>query len=316
MVTCIEKLGELREHPNVKDEDNPEPSLIMKNKKIKVECAVCGKPKEVSSCDFNKNTTGNFYCDRECLRKGHSANSKGAKNPFYGKKHSQETLQEITGSGHWNYGNRKHKDKECPNCGEVFNSRNKYCCSDCSHKSRRARVTRPCGTCGKPVTRTQCYVGMNKHFFCDYFCNGKYNGMNQPTGENAYWYGKRKEDTPNWRGGLSFEPYGIDFDDDLKDKIRARDNYKCQICESEGDRKLDVHHIDYDKMNNKEDNLIALCRTCHCSTNGNRKYWTLRLSFHNQKGATTIPEVGVHSSEWKRRASQVDDDIVCSYGRP
>ena len=28
--------------------------------------------------------------------------------------------------------------------------------------------------------------------------------------------------------------------------------------------------------------------------------------------ATTIPEVGVHSSEWKRRASQVDDDIVFS----
>jgi len=36
------------------------------------------------------------------------------------------------------------------------------------------------------------------------------------------------------------------------------------------------------------------------------------LEIHNQKGATTIPEVGVHSSEWKRRASQVDDDIVFS----
>lgn len=34
------------------------------------------------------------------------------------------------------------------------------------------------------------------------------------------------------------------------------------------------------------------------------------------EGVTTIPEMGVHSSEWKRQTPQVGDDIVCSYGRP
>ena len=39
-------------------------------------------------------------------------------------------------------------------------------------------------------------------------------------------------------------------------------------------RKLDVHHIDYDKKNNDPKNLISLCRKCHMKTNKNRKYWT------------------------------------------
>ena len=39
-------------------------------------------------------------------------------------------------------------------------------------------------------------------------------------------------------------------------------------------RCLDIHHIDYDKKNNDINNLIALCRSCHCKTNGEREYWT------------------------------------------
>ncbi len=41
-------------------------------------------------------------------------------------------------------------------------------------------------------------------------------------------------------------------------------------------KKLDVHHIDYDKTNNNIENLIILCGSCHTKTNGknNREYWT------------------------------------------
>ncbi|TXH47080.1 MAG: HNH endonuclease, partial [Desulfurellales bacterium] len=41
----------------------------------------------------------------------------------------------------------------------------------------------------------------------------------------------------------------------------------------EGKRKLQVHHIDYDKKNSHPDNLIALCHSCHMKTNFNRSYW-------------------------------------------
>lgn len=39
-------------------------------------------------------------------------------------------------------------------------------------------------------------------------------------------------------------------------------------------RRLVIHHIDYDKKNSKESNLITLCNFCNISVNRNRKEWT------------------------------------------
>ena len=61
------------------------------------------------------------------------------------------------------------------------------------------------------------------------------------------------ENNPNWRGGKSFELYGMEFNIELRSQIRERDNYTCQEChqtEEQLGRTLDVHHIDYDKQNN------------------------------------------------------------------
>ena len=71
---------------------------------------------------------------------------------------------------------------------------------------------------------------------------------------------------PNWHGGLSNEPYPIEFRDRLKERIRARDNYHCRLCgvpQEECLRALDVHHIDHDKENLAELNLISLCSQCN-----------------------------------------------------
>lgn len=80
-----------------------------------------------------------------------------------------------------------------------------------------------------------------------------------------------------WQGGISFEPYTIQFNRELKELIRQRDNYKCQLCgmpECENIQKLDIHHIDYDKKNCLPSNLVSLCKSCHAKINNNRKYWT------------------------------------------
>lgn len=85
------------------------------------------------------------------------------------------------------------------------------------------------------------------------------------------------ENSPHWRGGISFEPYGMEFNRELKSQIRERDNFTCQEChqtEEQLGRILDVHHIDYDKKNNNPDNLISLCRSCHSQTNFGREDWT------------------------------------------
>jgi hypothetical protein len=84
----------------------------------------------------------------------------------------------------------------------------------------------------------------------------------------------------NWKNGLSLKPYPTVFNYELRSYIRNRDDYICIICklpESAFNRNLDVHHIDYNKENCQEDNLISLCQNCHQHTNGNRDYWKIVL---------------------------------------
>ena len=102
----------------------------------------------------------------------------------------------------------------------------------------------------------------------------------------AKWYSKNfvGELTPNWQGGKSFEPYPHGWKKALKTEIRSRDGFVCQICgksQDDNGRLLDVHHIDYNKDNLSEENLISLCRNCHSRTNANRDYWQEYFS-HNK----------------------------------
>lgn len=80
------------------------------------------------------------------------------------------------------------------------------------------------------------------------------------SGENNY----------NWKGGISFEPYDEDFDEEFKEFIRTRQNYRCAdedtTCK-DINRALDVHHIDGNKKNSVPENCIALCCSHHGRTN-------------------------------------------------
>lgn len=85
---------------------------------------------------------------------------------------------------------------------------------------------------------------------------------------------RRLQGNNMWRGGLSFEPYAPGFNKYTKEKIRARDNYTCQLCNNaENGKKHHVHHIDYDKKNSGEGNLITLCVRCNAKVNANRIFW-------------------------------------------
>ena len=112
-------------------------------------------------------------------------------------------------------------------------------------------------------------------------------------GEKNPMFGKRKTDEtrkklsealsgerhPNWIKDRSFLEYTDDWTDILKEAIRQRDKYICQICGvcqdelEERFKKLDIHHIDYNKKSCNPENLITLCRRCHAKTNYNRNYW-------------------------------------------
>ncbi len=87
---------------------------------------------------------------------------------------------------------------------------------------------------------------------------------------------------PGWNGGLSRFPYPVQFNDALKLKIRTRDGFVCQgeNCSMTEEEHLivygvalHVHHIDYNKDNLDEKNLISACCQCNIRANYNRSYW-------------------------------------------
>jgi hypothetical protein len=68
----------------------------------------------------------------------------------------------------------------------------------------------------------------------------------------------------------------------IRIRIRNRDEHNCQNPECNMTEKehlkligrvLDIHHIDYNKENCSEDNLITLCHWCNAKANYNRDYW-------------------------------------------
>jgi len=97
----------------------------------------------------------------------------------------------------------------------------------------------------------------------------------------SFLEGKRThegENNPRWMGGISLEPYGKEFNSKLKVKIRNRDENECKACFA-SKCKLNVHHIDYNKTNNNEDNLILLCNPCHMKIGkNNREEYKLKYS--------------------------------------
>jgi hypothetical protein len=172
---------------------------------------------------------------------------------------------------------KKGKDEKCSICGEFFYSplkshSQKFCSQDCYWKSMKGK-------------EADWLIPFNLKEGHTPWLKGK---------KMSEEYRKRRreskklsgQDHPNWRGGISFEPYGPGFNKQLREEIRKRDKYRCQECFRHQDElfkntkagakpyKLAIHHIDYDKKNNNPNNLISLCMNCHMQTNFSRENWT------------------------------------------
>jgi hypothetical protein len=76
----------------------------------------------------------------------------------------------------------------------------------------------------------------------------------------------------NWRGGAGTK-YPPDFSDALRRSVRRRDGNRCVECGAErtNRRELEVHHVDRNRDNNKELNLVTLCQRCHLKRHARRK---------------------------------------------
>lgn len=245
---CWKLFNRGENHPNWKE-------------KIKIKCQECNKVFNAYPYEKEKR-----FCGVKC----------------YGKWQSKNIVREK--STRWNGGKIKIR---CRICLKVFytnlaqKNTAKFCSKKCQDKGRIGKFTgknSPTWKGGK--NKIICKI-CNKIFF-DYLSNNpifcspkcKYNWMS----ENI-----SGEQHPNWLGGKSFEPYGIEFNGELKEQVRIRDNYRCQQCFRHQDElyykngkkySLIIHHIDYNKRNNNPKNLLSLCLSCHLQTNYSREDWT------------------------------------------
>lgn len=118
---------------------------------------------------------------------------------------------------------------QCPHCQQgIIDKQNK--------------ITVQCTYCGKEIVRTKKQVDKN---------------------QTGYFYCSR--DHGNKHKNIIRENNG-DFDNSKAYRRRAFSNYppQCAVCHwDEDERILEVHHKNSDRSNNKVENLIILCPTCH-----------------------------------------------------
>lgn len=164
---------------------------------------------------------------------------------------------------------------KCIDCGKQLKRyRSKRCYSCNAKNSWKQNIFEHLKFSKKSTRKSHC-VDCGKELY-DYRsqrcrkCRGKFRSIFQ-LGKN----------NPNYIHGKGRGKYSLQFRPKLKQKIRVRDNYICQCCglhESKNKRgikqiNLSIHHIDYNKENCKDDNLICVCQVCNSRVNFNRDYW-------------------------------------------
>lgn len=247
---------------------------------------------------------GEVTMKRVCQYCGREFNVKPSR---VAKGYGQFCSWECYASHRWGRPIKKLSHKICPICHTTFKPKRQgqvYCSVQCAHRAHYHRVTVQCDWCGRTFERVVSQVSKYTHHFCSVECKRAYWAQHHvPRGEaHPRWNGgpiikacaycgrlfhtypsvdakfcsrrcmalaRQGPGAPNWRGGVSFEPYPPEFNSALKRRIRERDGYRCQLCgitEAELGQRLHIHHIDYDKTNCNPSNLISLCPRCHSLT--------------------------------------------------
>lgn len=151
---------------------------------------------------------------------------------------------------------------------EIKRGLGKYCSDECQLESQKKRIKCICqnSNCNKGENgerkEFEILISQMKHgdgIYCSREC--QYEGL---SGENS----------PHWKGGVSFEPYCPKFNMRRKKAVRDFFNNTCLACGKLASENiagpriiaLCVHHADHDKeqgCNGKPFNLVPLCHDCH-----------------------------------------------------
>ena len=236
---------------------------------------------------------GNRFIDGHVFR---GAIRKGSENPFFGKKHTEESIKSMSVSQKKRFENEEERAKysamakarkkppkppkprvlcKC-GCGELANPgrsfiRHHQNIGPCS-QGRREKLISTWKKRGHPWTNRshtkKSRAKMRKARL----------GKELPDEIRANMSKAQSgENNPAWRGGIRHDPYCPIFSDPgFKEMIFKRDGYECQnhICWKSCEHlPLIPHHINYDKQDCDTKNIITVCWSCNSRANTNRKFW-------------------------------------------
>jgi hypothetical protein len=184
--------------------------------------------------------------------------------------------------------------KACEFCNKKFKTFSsqvklrggKFCSRKCYYASKKSYVT--CIVCGKlyGLGREHRNNGGNK------FCSSKCQHINQQKTKillkclecNIYFYVSPSKLSQKFCSKNCANKYKtLDIVGDypkefykIRKIILKEANNKCLICNEFANN---VHHVNYNKMDSSELNLVALCSSCHAKTNYNRNFWEIRINW-------------------------------------
>ena len=134
------------------------------------------------------------------------------------------------------------------------------------------------------------HSGENHHFYGMTFSEEYRKKISEAHSEQIAWNKGlelphlRGENSARWKGGISFEPYCLKFNEPLKERVRNEFGRVCQMCGKSAlfnGRRLSVHHIDGNKMQGCDSPwlLTILCVACHSRVTAARGQREIELEF-------------------------------------
>jgi hypothetical protein len=179
--------------------------------------------------------------------------------------------------------------KRCKSCSKKGKLNPSAIHRGVAHWNYRIKIKKICSYCNKKLFIHKSQIRKNN--FCNIICRGNWLALHI-IGVKHHSYktpkkckcgnilSRRKynvcrkcckeKNHPSYVHGNGYAPYPLEFNKVFKEKIRTRDNHICQNCGKAGTH---IHHIDYNKQNCKETNLITTCNRCNTIANFNRDYW-------------------------------------------
>jgi len=220
-----------------------------KGGKVKVKCKQCEKEFHINPSVIK--IGGGKFCSRKCQGLGKITSLKISCNVcgrlFYIKKSRFKNAKYCSVQCLSKFNNKQVK-RICKICGKEFsvtlshslNGEGIYCSKKCMGKAFYKKQKIICKTCRKTFYLKPSAVKTNSGKFCSRKCS-----QISHTGKGSFLYGKKDENSLNWKGGIT--PINIQIRQSLKYKqwrksVFERDKYTCKKCGQIG-RNLHAHHI-------------------------------------------------------------------------